>query len=180
LSNNLLNLFIEKLKMSDDEELILDEDGNPIEDEIEDEEIEFEGGSEDDKKEDNEEEDEEELMENTYYGAKGEDNIDDQLDQFINVLEMEEKKGKWGFKSLNQMIKIYNQKKDYKKVIETYKRLLTYMNIVTRNESETSINKILTLFSTNASSNEEQTLLGNIYSITLDVLKNDIGNDVKP
>jgi len=51
------------------------------------------------------------------------------------------------------------------------------MNIVTRNESETSINKILNLVSANVSGKDEQNLLTNMYSITLENLKNDVGND---
>jgi len=51
------------------------------------------------------------------------------------------------------------------------------MNIVTRNESESAINKMLTLVSVNVPGKEEQNLLTNIYTITLDALKNDVGND---
>jgi len=55
--------------------------------------------------------DDEELMENTYYGAKSEEDVNEKLEQFNTVLDMEEKKGKWGFKSLKQIIKIHYQKK---------------------------------------------------------------------
>jgi COP9 signalosome complex subunit 2 len=80
---------------------------------------------------------------------------------------MEEEKGQWGFKSLKQMVKALFKIGKYPEMLKRYKQLLEYMSIVTRNESETAINKVLNM----VSSSTDQKLLANVYSETLEALK---------
>ncbi|KAL0490099.1 Cops2 [Acrasis kona] len=144
--------------MSDDEEVIL-EDGDDEED------IEL-GSNEDMEDEDGEEEVD---SSNTYYNAKGsiEEDIDEALELFEAVLDMEEEKGQWGFKALKQMVKLNFRLNKYTDMLKRYKQLLDYMSIVTRNESETAINKVLNM----VSSSTDQKLLSNVYSESLEALK---------
>lgn len=108
-------------------------------------------------------------MENTYYSAKGSVNtdLDEAIEMFNLVLDMEEEKGNWGFKTLKQIIKAYFKHGKYNEMVEKYKQLLSYMSVVSRNDSEKAINNILSLVSTST----DQKLLSNIYQITLDALK---------
>jgi len=142
--------------MSDDEEVILDDDG--------DEDIEI--GEEEDVDEDPEEEVD---SSNTYYNAKGsiEEDIDEALELFEAVLDMEEEKGQWGFKALKQMVKLNFRLNKYTDMLKRYKQLLDYMSIVTRNESETAINKVLNM----VSSSTDQKLLSSVYTESLEALK---------
>lgn len=115
--------------------------------------------------------DDENLQENTYYGAKGqiEENIDEAIEQFQLVLDLEEEKSKWGFKALKQLIKAYAKTGKYKALVEKYKLLMQYLNTkdVSKNDGEKAINKILGLIS-NAT---DQQLLDQVYSLTLNVLR---------
>jgi COP9 signalosome complex subunit 2 len=113
---------------------------------------------------------------NTYYNAKGsiEDDINEALELFETILDMEEEKGQWGFKSLKQMVKALFKIGKYPEMLKRYKQLLEYMSIVTRNESETAINKVLNM----VSSSTDQKLLANVYTETLEALKkasNEVG-----
>jgi COP9 signalosome complex subunit 2 len=122
-----------------------------------------------DEDEGSEGEDIQTTMENTYYSAKGSVNtdLDEAIEMFNLVLDMEEEKGNWGFKTLKQIIKAYFKHGKYNEMVEKYKQLLSYMNVVSRNDSEKAINNILSLVSTST----DQKLLSNIYQITLDALK---------
>jgi COP9 signalosome complex subunit 2 len=76
---------------------------------------------------DNEEEPDDDL-ENQYYHSEAlnEDDPDAALESFKNVLALEKKsgiKGDWGFKSLEQMTKIYLKKKNFNQMLTCYKEL---------------------------------------------------------
>ncbi|KAL9650662.1 hypothetical protein ABK040_001718 [Willaertia magna] len=146
-----------------------------IEFEIEDEEGDVIGLDDEEMKENQGGEDEEmmegdeNLVENTYYTAKGEvdENLEEALELFQTVLDLEVEKGQWGFKSLKQMVKTLFKAGKLDQMVNRYKELLTYMSIVSRNESEKAINKVLTM----VSSSTDKDMLDKIYSMTLDVLK---------
>ena len=72
-----------------------------------------------------------------------------------------------GFKALKQMIKALIKIGKYDAFTKRYKQLLEYMNIVSRNDSEKAINKILGL----VSNLSDRKLLDNIYTVTLEALK---------
>lgn len=95
-----------------------------------------------------EEQDEEDVdIENQYYNAKGMQDADDPreaIDGFNTVVTMEGSKGEWGFKALKQLVKLYYRLKKYDKMMESYRKMLGYIeNAVTRNASEKKINSLL-------------------------------------
>ncbi|CAF3369213.1 unnamed protein product [Rotaria socialis] len=120
---------------------------------------------------DNEEPDND--LENQYYHSEvlNEDDPEAALESFKNVLALEKKlgtKGDWGFKSLEQMVKIYYKEKNFNPMLTHYKELMTYIkSAVTRNESEKTINSIIDLVSTS----EKKDLIEDFYALTLDALK---------
>ena len=76
----------------------------------------------------NEEEEPDDDLENQYYHSEAlnEDDPDAALESFKNVLAQEKKggtKGDWGFKSLEQMVKIYLKKKNFDQMFSSYKEL---------------------------------------------------------
>jgi COP9 signalosome complex subunit 2 len=99
-------------------------------------------------------EEEEETAENTYYNAKGvvEENPKEALTLLAKVLELEKQegpKGEWGFKALKKLCKINFQQKNYAKVHDHFKTLLTYVkSAVSANLSEKALNSILDLIGT--------------------------------
>jgi len=109
--------------------------------------------------------------ENQYYNAEAleEENPKGALEAFQKVLDLESgEKGEWGFKALEQMIKINFRLTNFSTMTEHYKQLLTYVkSAVTRNVSEKSINSILDYISTS----QEMQLLKVFYETTLDTLK---------
>lgn len=109
--------------------------------------------------------------ENQYYNAEAleEDNPSAALEAFQRVLELEGgEKGEWGFKALEQMIKINFRLEKYSSMTGHYKQLLTYIkSAVTRNVSEKSINSILDYISTS----QKMELLKEFYETTLETLK---------
>ncbi len=155
------------------------------------------GDGDDDDDDDEAEEDIATVMENTYYSAKGSVNtdLDEAIEMFNLVLDMEEEKGQWGFKTLKQIIKAYFKHGKFEDMIDKYRALLEYMNVVSRNDSEKAINNILSMVSSSSSSSSssgstspttavaatngnngnggvvDQKLLSNMYQITLDALK---------
>ena len=77
---------------------------------------------------DNDEEEPDDDLENQYYFSEAlyEDDPDAALESFKNVLALEKKtgtKGDWGFKSLEQMTKIYLRKKNFKEMLMCYQEL---------------------------------------------------------
>ncbi|KAI9088715.1 PCI domain-containing protein [Phlyctochytrium arcticum] len=121
---------------------------------------------------DYEDEDEEEPdvdLENKYYNAKGhkEDDPDIAIKEFRKVVDAEEEKGDWGFKSLKQMTKLSFLQGNFQLALQYYKELITYVKgAVTRNYSEKSINNILDF----VSSSQDMKFLEDFYSVTLEAL----------
>jgi len=114
-------------------------------------------------------------LENQYYNSKAlkEEALEEALDSFQKVLDLEDQKGEWGFKALKQMTKINFKQGKYSVMMEKYKQLLTYIKAaVTRNYSEKSINSILDYISTS----KQMDLLQNFYETTLEALR-DAKND---
>lgn len=77
---------------------------------------------------DDEDEEQDDDLENQYYysEALNEENPDAALTSFENVLTAEKKlgvKGDWGFKSLEQIVKIHFRKKNFDKMLTYYKEL---------------------------------------------------------
>ncbi|KAG2234482.1 PCI domain-containing protein [Thamnidium elegans] len=139
--------------MSDDDDFML-------EDEEEDYDFDYE---------DDEEEEPDVDLENKYYNAKArkEDDPKEALIEFRRVVDTEETKGDWGFKSLKQMIKISFQQSDFDDTLKYYRELLTYIkSAVTRNYSEKSINNILD----NVSSADNMEFMEKFYQITMESL----------
>ncbi|KAG8760223.1 hypothetical protein FRC14_003654 [Serendipita sp. 396] len=85
--------------------------------------------------------------ENMYYMAKGkkEDNPEEALKAFKEIVDSEPKEDDWDFKALKQSTKLlYLVLNRPSEALQTYKRLLTYTKAaVTRNYSEKTINGIL-------------------------------------
>jgi COP9 signalosome complex subunit 2 len=76
----------------------------------------------------NEDEEPDDDLENQYYHSEAlnDDDPDAALESFKNVLALEKKvgtKGDWGFKSLEQMTKIYLKKKNFNQMLICYKEL---------------------------------------------------------
>ncbi|KAG2203382.1 hypothetical protein INT47_010080 [Mucor saturninus] len=139
--------------MSDDDDFML-------EDEEEDYDFDYE---------DDEEEEPDVDLENKYYNAKArkEDDPKEALIEFQSVVDTEETKGDWGFKSLKQMIKISFQQNNFDETLKYYRELLTYIKTaVTRNYSEKSINNILD----NVSLADNMSFMEKFYEITLESL----------
>lgn len=94
--------------MSDDDDMVDNDDFN------------------NDYDEDNEELDDD--LENQYYFSEAlvEDDPSAAIDSFKNVLAQEKKegtKGEWGFKSLEQLVKIYLSKKNFEQMLVHYQEL---------------------------------------------------------
>ncbi|KAG2224694.1 hypothetical protein INT45_009009 [Circinella minor] len=109
-------------------------------------------------------------LENRYYNAKArkEDEPEEAIAEFQGVVDAEEEKGDWGFKSLKQMAKISFQSNKPEDTLRYYKQLLTYTKTaVTRNYSEKSINNILDYVSTS----DDMRLVEQFYQVSLEALK---------
>ncbi|XP_073971695.1 COP9 signalosome complex subunit 2-like [Rhodnius prolixus] len=109
-------------------------------------------------------------LENQYYHSKlaKQRNPNVALENFNKVLEIQgEKKGEWGFKALKQIIKILFKEEDYYEMMEKYKELLTYLTLVTKNQSDKVVNSILSCVSVSKNNN----LLCLFYETTVDKLK---------
>ncbi|UJR15391.1 hypothetical protein I4U23_002339 [Adineta vaga] len=121
----------------------------------------------------NDEEEPDDDLENQYYFSEAlmEDDSDAALESFKNVLSLEKKvgtKGDWGFKSLEQMVKIYLKKKDFDQMLTSYEELLTYIkSAVTRNESEKTVNSIIDQISISG----QLDLIEKFFQTTLNALK---------
>lgn len=110
-------------------------------------------------------------IENNYYNAKALDNPEDAIEQFNAIIQMEEEKGEWGFKSLKRIIKLHFQLHQYNKMMTRYEDFLGYTkSAVCRNVGEKGINSILDHVS-HSENNVE--LLERFYTATLNALKED-------
>lgn len=111
-------------------------------------------------------------IENQYYNSKGyleSNELSNALDGFLEVLDMEDEKGEWGFKALKQIVKLYYRMNDIDKMLESYGKLLEYSNScsVTRNAAEKKIDSTLEF----VSHSTDADLLHKFYSLTLQGLE---------
>lgn len=121
-----------------------------------------------------EEENEEDTLavkiENKYYTAKGllEENNQKAMKLFLEVVTLEQEKGKWGFKALKRLVKLCFRLKDYEKMMQHYRQMLSYVkSSVTQNVSEKTITSILET----VNHAHEMALLQEFYEATLETLK---------
>eukprot|EP00004_Rigifila_ramosa_P026324 TRINITY_DN814_c0_g1_i1.p1 TRINITY_DN814_c0_g1~~TRINITY_DN814_c0_g1_i1.p1 ORF type:complete len:445 (-),score=131.05 TRINITY_DN814_c0_g1_i1:28-1338(-) len=108
-------------------------------------------------------------IENQYYNSKAtcETNIKEGLEGLQQVVKMETTQGEWGFKALKRMTKIYFRQGQYGLMMDSYRKLLTYIkSAVTRTYSEKSLNNLLDLVGTGGS----QDVLLEFYQVTLAAL----------
>ncbi|ORX48068.1 COP9 signalosome complex subunit 2-like protein [Anaeromyces robustus] len=119
--------------------------------------------------EDNEEEEQNVDLENKYYNAKAlkEDNPEEAIKEFQNVIDSDTEQSDWSFKACKQMVKVSLKIKDYEGAIKYYKKLLSLLNIVAKSYSEKSINNILDY----ASNSDSIEFLEQFYEITLNKLE---------
>ncbi|KAI9492027.1 PCI domain-containing protein [Zychaea mexicana] len=139
--------------MSDDDFMLEDDEGD----------YDFEYEDDDDDEPDAD-------LENRYYNAKArkEDDPEGAITEFQGVVDAEEEKGDWGFKSLKQMAKISFHLNKPDDTLKYYKQLLTYTkSAVTRNYSEKSISNILDYVSTS----DNMAFVEQFYQISLDALQ---------
>ncbi|ORZ01183.1 PCI domain-domain-containing protein [Syncephalastrum racemosum] len=119
--------------------------------------------------EDDDDEEPDADLENKYYNAKArkEDDPEGAIAEFQAVVDAEEEKGDWGFKSLKQMAKVSFQLHKNQDTLKYYQQLLLYTkSAVTRNYSEKSINNILDY----VSSTDDMAFVEQFYQTTLDTL----------
>ncbi|KAI8055432.1 PCI domain-containing protein [Syncephalis plumigaleata] len=139
--------------MSDDDFMLEDNDGYDFE---------YSSGEEDEAQDTD--------VENRYYNAKdlkNEDNPEEAIKEFHQVVEAEEEKGDWGFKALKQIVKLEIKFKYYDRALENYRELLTYTkSAVTRNYGEKGVNTILDAVSLMT----DLTCMERFYKVTLDAL----------
>lgn len=107
-------------------------------------------------------------IENQYYNAKGcleSNDVSNALVGFLEILDMEDDQGEWGFKALKQIVKLHYRMNEVDKMLESYKKLLEYSNSssVTRNAAEKKINSTLEF----VSHSTDPELLHKFYSLTL-------------
>lgn len=123
----------------------------------EDDEIDFE--------DDDENEEMETDSENKYYNAKGlkDEDINEALLEFQNVINSDSEKGEWSFKSTKQMFKIYYRLNNLPQALICYDQLLSFCKRISKNYTEKSINSLLDLV---ASCGDKQ-FLHEFYTRTL-------------
>ena len=106
-----------------------------------------------------------------YYNSKGmleDGQLEDALEGFARVVEMEQEKGEWGFKALKQTVKLHFKMGHDHEVMNAYRELLTYTkSAVTRNYGEKVINSVLDFVSTSS----KVDLLQEFYETTLQALE---------
>uniref|UniRef100_A0A7S1GVW3 PCI domain-containing protein n=2 Tax=Hemiselmis andersenii TaxID=464988 RepID=A0A7S1GVW3_HEMAN len=109
-------------------------------------------------------------MENEYYTAKGnlqEGRLSEALAGFQKVLDMQKDKGEWGFKALKQTVKALFRQNRYQEMMDRYKELLNYLHVVTKNQSEKVMTKIVDF----VSGSSDMDFLEKFYDTTLSALK---------
>jgi len=110
-------------------------------------------------------------MENEYYTAKGnlqDGKLKEALEGFQKVLNMQsDSKGEWGFKALKQMVKALFRQARYDEMMKRYQELLDYLQVVTKNQSE----KVMTKLVDSVSGSPDMDFLERFYDTTLAALK---------
>ncbi|EKX48103.1 hypothetical protein GUITHDRAFT_106181 [Guillardia theta CCMP2712] len=113
-------------------------------------------------------------MENEYYTAKGhlqDGQLQSALEGFQKVLDMQsDSKGEWGFKALKQMVKALFRQSRYDEMMKRYKELLVYLHVVTKNQSEKVMTKIVDF----VSGSPDMDFLETFYDTTLTALKDSL------
>eukprot|EP00339_Tiarina_fusa_P009749 CAMPEP_0117011364 /NCGR_PEP_ID=MMETSP0472-20121206/9784_1 /TAXON_ID=693140 ORGANISM="Tiarina fusus, Strain LIS" /NCGR_SAMPLE_ID=MMETSP0472 /ASSEMBLY_ACC=CAM_ASM_000603 /LENGTH=451 /DNA_ID=CAMNT_0004714139 /DNA_START=12 /DNA_END=1364 /DNA_ORIENTATION=+ len=112
---------------------------------------------------------------NCYYTGKGtmENDPQEALQGFQQILDMEPEKGEWGFKALKQIVKLQLALGKDDQVLKSYATLLGYVkSSVSRNISEKAINSLIEKIS----SGTDPKILDTFYDMTLETLK-EIKND---
>ncbi|KAL0482687.1 COP9 signalosome complex subunit 2 [Acrasis kona] len=136
------------------------------------------------KYEDEEEEEDVDIdVENLYYVAKGdieEGKIDDAIEGFATIIDLEAEKTEYGFKSLKQLVKLLYQESRIDEMLDRYKLLLSYIKgAVTKNASEKVVGDVLDLVQKKQEATlhpqdvdvSNNTLLESMYDLTLTTLK---------
>lgn len=98
------------------------------------------------------------------------ENKEKAVEMFELVVEMETARGneiKWRFKALQELVVLYFKLGKYNFMIERFKKMLSYISMVTRNECTDAINVVLDAI---ASVNDAQTL-SEMYELTLQCLR---------
>ncbi|KAF8899159.1 PCI domain-containing protein [Infundibulicybe gibba] len=114
-------------------------------------------------------------VENLYYKAKAkkDDNPEEALKEFREIVDQETEQGDWGFKALKQSTKLlFLVLRRPTDALKTYIRLLTYTkSAVTRNYSEKTINGILDYVGGGKGGTVEVDILEKFYQATKDALE---------
>jgi len=97
-----------------------------------------------------------------------EEDIKEAISGFENVAKLEQKKGKWGFKALKKLTKLYLQTGEKQKVVEKFKQLMEYTkSAVTANYAEKGLDSVLD----NVGMNKDVALAEELYSAALSALQ---------
>ena len=75
--------------------------------------------------------------------------------------------GEWGFKALKQMVKALFRQARYDEMMKRYQELLDYLQVVTKNQSE----KVMTKLVDSVSGSPDMDFLERFYDTTLAALK---------
>ncbi|EGC39076.1 proteasome component region PCI domain-containing protein [Dictyostelium purpureum] len=139
--------------MSDDEDMMYDDD---------------EYFDEDDQDQDEEEEEGVEI-ENQYYNSKGliDDSIPEAIESYEKVINLENgEKGEWGFKALKKITKLYYRIGQFDDMLKAYIRFLPYTkSSASSNYIEKGINSILDMVS--SSNTIELDMIQKVFDLTL-------------
>eukprot|EP01111_Echinosteliopsis_oligospora_P000089 TRINITY_DN1008_c0_g1_i1.p1 TRINITY_DN1008_c0_g1~~TRINITY_DN1008_c0_g1_i1.p1 ORF type:complete len:454 (+),score=103.37 TRINITY_DN1008_c0_g1_i1:56-1417(+) len=145
--------------MSDDDDLMYDDEDVGYDDGYDEPEESGEAGGSD--------EEEGVEIENQYYNSKTmiEESIPDAIKSYEKVVDMENGvKGEWGFKALKKMVKLLFRLGKTDQVLAKYKQFLTYIkSAVTNNYSEKGITSILDMIATST----DLDLIQQMYDISL-------------
>ncbi|KAN0038719.1 hypothetical protein ACTA71_000905 [Dictyostelium dimigraforme] len=140
--------------MSDDEDMMYDDDEYFDDDEDQDQ---------------NDSESEGVEIENQYYNSKGliDESIPDAIKSYEKVVDLENgEKGEWGFKALKKITKLYFRIGDFDNMLESFKKFLPYTkSSASSNYIEKGINSILDMVS--SSNTIELDMIQKVFDLTL-------------
>ncbi|KAN0019572.1 hypothetical protein ACTFIV_008606 [Dictyostelium citrinum] len=140
--------------MSDDEDMMYDDDEYFDDDEDQDQ---------------NDSESEGVEIENQYYNSKGliDESIPDAIKSYEKVVDLENgEKGEWGFKALKKITKLYFRIGDFDNMLESFKKFLPYTkSSASSNYIEKGINSVLDMVS--SSNTIELDMIQKVFDLTL-------------
>ncbi|KAM9970139.1 hypothetical protein ACTFIW_008083 [Dictyostelium discoideum] len=140
--------------MSDDEDMMYDDDEYFDDDEDQDQ---------------NDSESEGVEIENQYYNSKGliDESIPDAIKSYEKVVDLENgEKGEWGFKALKKITKLYFRIGDFDNMFESFKKFLPYTkSSASSNYIEKGINSVLDMVS--SSNTIELDMIQKVFDLTL-------------